>query len=124
MDFHGLRFGGGITMLRKTLTTKTTPRTVFRACSCMTFEKNICYEKQKNYVKILMVLNIVLSCTIPLAGRKGTKLLFARNCNMSIFFYLGPLNVVRFLRCISFRCGIGYIFVALFVKSSLGTFVL
>ena len=83
-------------MLRKTLTTKTTPRTVFRAfraCSCMTFEKNICYEEQKNYVKILMVLNSVLSCTIPLAGKKGTKLLFARNCNMSIFFDLGPLNV-------------------------------
>ena len=39
-------------------------------------------------------------------------------------YFLGPENGVRFLRRFSFRCGIGCIFVALFVKSSFGTFLL
>ena len=39
-------------------------------------------------------------------------------------YFLGPENGVRFLRRFSFRCSIGCIFVALFVKSSFGTFLL
>ena len=39
-------------------------------------------------------------------------------------YFLGPENGVRFLRRFSFRCSIGCIFVAFFVKSSFGTFLL
>ena len=55
-------------------------------------------------------------CTIPM-GRKKKAL---KQCYLqgivTYSYFLGPQNGVRFLRCCSFRCGIGYIFVALFVK--------
>ena len=55
-------------------------------------------------------------------GRKKTSL---KHCYLhgilTCPYFLGPENGVRFLRRFSFRCGVGSIFVALFVKSSFGT---
>ena len=61
-------------------------------------------------------------CAITM-GRKKTSL---KHCYLhgivTCPYFLGPENGVRFLRRFSFRCGTGCIFVALFVKSSFGTF--
>ena len=54
-------------------------------------------------------------------GRKKTSL---KHCYLhgivTCPYFLGPENGVHFLRRFSFPCGIGCIFVALFVKSSFG----
>ena len=61
-------------------------------------------------------------CAITM-GRKKKKSL--KHCYLhgivTCPYFLGPENGVHFLRHFSFRCGIGCIFVALFVKSSFGT---
>ena len=63
-------------------------------------------------------------CAIPM----GRKKMAVKHCYLQGIvtcpYCLGPQNGDRFLRRFSFRCGIGYIFVALFVKSSFGTFLL
>ena len=60
-------------------------------------------------------------CAITM-GRKKTSL---KHCYLhgllTCPYFLCPENGVRFLKRFSFRCGIGRIFVALFVKSSFGT---
>ena len=63
-------------------------------------------------------------CTIPMGRKKKALTHCYLQGIVTYWYFLGPQNGVRFLRCCSFRCGIGYIFVALFVKSSFGTFLL
>ena len=90
------------------------------------------FIKRKTVVNIIKMWKFSWFCNIAiweilynLRNYNGQKknvtktLLFAWNSNLSIF--LGPANGVRFLRRFSFRCGIGSIFVALFVKSTFGT---
>ena len=63
-------------------------------------------------------------CAITV-GRKKTSV---KHCYLhgivTCPYFLGPENGVRFLRRFSFRCSFGHIFVALFVESSFGTFLL
>ena len=63
-------------------------------------------------------------CAITM-GRKKTSLKHGYlHGIVTCPYFLGLENGVRFLRRFSFRCSIGGIFVALFVKSSFGTFLL
>ena len=63
-----------------------------------------------------------------LRNYSGQKKTLVKHCYLhgivTCPYFLGPENGVRFLRRFSFRCNFGHIFVALFVESSFGTFLL
>ena len=92
------------------------------------YKKNLLWTTEKrgnsHGFATLQVEKFSQICAITL-GRKKTSLKHCYLDGIATCPYFWALkNGVRFLRRFSFRCGIGCIFVALFVKSSFGTLLL
>ena len=109
--------------------TNTSRRTVFRACRCMILlEKHLLWTTEKrgnSHGFVTLQFEKTLWNLRNYNGQKKTSLKHGYlHGIVTCPYFLGPENGVRFLRRFSFRCSIGYIFVALFVKSSFGTFLL